>query len=340
MPGPEPEPFRLLKQYPLLCGLYSFALKVRYQEIGMAFANAWGSVLYTGHLYNAVRQEKLSSRLWKDMELLIALQSSESMFVGNAPKGLEEYLKRYLLSMGYSATAFASNRRRNAPIASARGPRGLEKLCKVGSLFEERYCNNARAVSWTSESLTPIIESMMDDDSDDDDGVSTKPSSGKKVKTSNTGTLLRKPKDFRSTNIPTLDFLELLTNALHAESMELTLDYLRLHRLGWGLLRHVNEVCKPQLLELYGAGYLEKESHLTFVVGYIFMTATNTSRVAGLLLPRRGEAQVSSRLLATAASCIEAMINSGLGQMEIMHLEQSLGHEIDLSGLDERDGSG
>lgn len=342
MPVPDPEPFRLLKQYPLLCGLFIFVLEARFQEIGLAFANAWGSLLYAGQLYNAARQEKLLLRPWEDMELLIMLQSEGPFIVGNRPKGLEEYLKRFLLSMGYSATAFASNRRRGAAIASSRGPRALTALCKVGSLFTGRYCNNDRAVSWTSESLTPIIESMMDDDSDDDDddpshskAKPTEKKPKKKIKMSATGSLLKKPRGHRSSEVPTLDFLELLANALQAESLEFTFDYLNLHRICWDLLRRVNEACRPKLLQMYGGGYLEKENQLPFIVGYIFMTATTTSRVANLLLPRRGDTEVSSRLLAMAADCIGGMIESGAGRTEVNMLEARLGYELDLSALDE-----
>ena len=163
MPVPDPEPFRLLKQYPLLCGLFTFVLKTRAQEIGLAFANAWGSILYASHLYNAARQEKLLLKSWTDLELLIALHSPERFFVGDCPKSLEEYLKRFLLSMGYSATAFASNRRSSALAASARGPRRLTKLCKAGALFAGRYCNNDRNVSVSifSELFIPNLDRIM-----------------------------------------------------------------------------------------------------------------------------------------------------------------------------------
>lgn len=163
MPVADPEPFRLLKQYPLLCGLFTFVLKARAQKIGLAFANAWGSILYAGHLYNAARQEKLLPKTWTDLELLITLHSPEMFFVGDCPKNLEEYLKRFLLSMGYSATAFASNRRKRALAPSARGPRRLTELCKVGALFAGRYCNNDRnvSVSILSELFIPSLDRIM-----------------------------------------------------------------------------------------------------------------------------------------------------------------------------------
>ena len=96
----------------------------------------------------------------------------------------------------------------------------------------------------------------------------------------------------------------------------------------------MNQGCRPKLLEIYGGGYLEKENQLPFVVGYIFMTATNTSRLANLLLPRRGDVEVSSRLLATAAGLIEAMIDTGAGAAEIERLEKYCGYQFDTSAMD------
>lgn len=102
------------------------------------------------------------------MELVISLQGSDKFFIGDPPKEPEDYLKRFMLSMGYSAALFAGNRRRNAHAVSAKGPRQLMKLCAVGQLFAGRYCNNDAAVAWTTETMKPIIEAKLDDDSDDD----------------------------------------------------------------------------------------------------------------------------------------------------------------------------
>ena len=344
MPVPTPEPFRLLKQYPLLCGLFIFTLRKRFHEVSIAFANAWGSILFTGHLYNAARKEKFLLNMWKDMELVIMLQSPEKMFIGDAPSGLENYLKRLLLSLGYSAANFASNRRKGAPIVSPRGPNSLMELGKVSSHFAGRYCNNDKTVSWTSESIKPIIESKMDYDSDDDGDNNEKQTSAQakvdiakktsaNVKQSASGALLKRPKR-EATSISTLDFLSDLANALHAEVLELSVDYLRVHRFCWKLLRQVNETCKPKLLELYGPGYLEKESQLPFVIGHIFMTATTTSRVANLLLPRRGNGEVSSQLLAMAASCIKDMVETGAGEIELKILRDFIGYDIQMDDPD------
>ena len=330
------EPFNLLRQYPVMCGLFSFALKMRYQELQIVFVNAWGSLMYTAQLYNACRQERLLPKMWKDMELVISLQGPNKFFVGDAPKGLEEYLKRYLLSMGYSAALLAENRRKNANAVSAKGPRCLTELCAVSKLFAGRYCNNDPAVSWTPETIKPIIEAKLEETSDEEPASppmkeniggetrmpkKTKESSKpKKAKQSSSGSLLRKPK--RSGNsIPTNDFLLDLANALHTESMEMNLDYLRIHRFCWMLLRAVNEACKPRLLQTYGSGYLERENQLPFVVGYIFMAATMTSKIAGVLIPRKEGVEVSSKLLMTAAETLDGMLGGGAGGTETTILE-------------------
>ncbi|KAL9003821.1 MAG: hypothetical protein Q9188_003322 [Gyalolechia gomerana] len=335
---PEAEPLSLLKQYPLICGLFAFALKARYQELCIAFANAWGSILYTGHLYNAVRQENLLSRMWMDMEIIIPLQSPEVFFVGNSPSSLEEYDRRFMLTIGVSATAFASNRRKNAPLASTKGPRSLKELGPVWKLFGGRYCNNDRAVAFTSESIKPIIESKLDDDDDERGAASTSDAqrattirAARKTKIAKSGSLLRKRKRNPS-SIQALDFLEDITKALHAEGFELSLDYLQMHRTCWRLLRHVNEKCKPKLLEMYGGGYLDKEHQLPFVVGYIFMAATKTSVLANHLLPKL-TGEVTSRLLVTAGEATAEFFHQGGDDTQAKALGMWHGYDIDASGL-------
>ena len=339
---PEPEPFRLFKQYPVICGLFAFALKMRAQEANLIFVNAWGSIMYSAQLYNAVRQEGLVSQRWKDMEFIIAMQGGDKFFVGKAPKGLEEYLKRFLLSMGYSAAIFAANRRPNTNVVSSKGPRSLTQLCAVAELFAGRYCNNDAAVSWTPEIIKPIIESKLDDSEPEDaDGAETaskgfKPADAKKKKQSSSGALIRKPKR-KSQSLPTNEFLLDIANCFHAECVEMSIDYLRMHLCCWNFLRKVNEVCKPRLLRTYGGGYLEKESQLPFVVGYIFMAATATSKIANVLVPKRDGVEVSSKLLQTSAEPLNELIATTGGDSVTRGMEDVVGFGIDFSGLETND---
>ncbi|MCJ1276994.1 hypothetical protein MMC21_004803 [Puttea exsequens] len=177
----------------------------------------------------------LLTKPWKDIELLTSLQSEKTFFVGDRPTGLDDYLKRVLLSMGYSATAVAKNHRKNSNVgASAKGPRGLSELCAVANLSQGRYYNNKHAVAWAKESITPIIESKMDHSEDDADDAgypsieSIKGKSRVTVKQSASGALprMRRPVTLL---VPMVEFLERLVNALRAESMEMKLEYLIMH---------------------------------------------------------------------------------------------------------------
>lgn len=298
--------------------------------------------MYAGHIYNAARQENLLTGPWKDMEMLIALQSPEKFFVGDRPQGLEEYFKRFSLSLGYSATMFAKNRRKNAPVASAKGPRTLSELAVVSRLFKGRYSNNERSVSWTRETIEPIIESKFDgsddessdapDDAHKDTTQGRRERKANRVKPAASGAQIRMARPAEST-MSMVEFLERLANTLHAESIELNFDYFSMHHRCWMLLRSLNQKCKPQLLKIYGEGYLEKESQLPFVVGYIFMACTGTSHIAGLLSPKLGVVDVTSRLLVTAAGAINTMIEQGAGEIVIKKMEMELGTEVDMSAL-------
>lgn len=334
---PAPEPHGMLRSNPLLCGLIMFNFKMRSQELGVAFANAWSSILTTSQIYNAVRQEKLLSVPYKDMEMIISLQSEETFFVGEHPKSPEEYVKRFALNMGYSATIFAKDHRENAPIASKKGPRGLSQLCPMAKLCTGRYCENEPTVAWTREAVELIFKSKLEDDDDEtenatDDKAPTGAKDKSKVKQSASGGLIRRPKK-RFTSRPAVDFLEVLANALQAEEVEMSFDYLLMHRFCWMLLRTIHEACRPQLLNIYGGGYIEQENQLPFVVGYIFMTCSQTSRLANLIKKKPEGTAITSQVLATAATAVRQMIEGGAGEFVLKMLEKQLDIELDTSEM-------
>lgn len=136
------------------------------------------------------------------------------------------------------------------------------------------------------------------------------------------------------TSTSMLGFLEDVANGLHAEQVEMSIDYLLLHRTCWQLLRQVNVICKAKLLEMYGGGYLDKENQLPFVVGYIFMTATQTKKVANLLLPRRTE-EVTSKLLAMAGEAVEKFVKKkSSGDVLVRMLRREYGYCLDFGELE------
>ncbi|KAK8097029.1 hypothetical protein PG999_012973 [Apiospora kogelbergensis] len=73
MPPPETEGYRVFRMSPVMSGLTLYNFRQRYQEAGIAVANAWGSLQYCQHLYNALRSEKLVEGDWADMDVMYSL---------------------------------------------------------------------------------------------------------------------------------------------------------------------------------------------------------------------------------------------------------------------------
>ena len=121
---------------------------------------------------------------------------------------------------------------------------------------------------------------------------------------------------------------------LHAECLELTFDYLRLYRTCWQFLTTINDECNVSLQDMYGSGYLNKESQLPCIVGYIFMTTTRTERIRGMLQRRAKHLEATSRVLMQASKCIQSLIDAGGGAIGLKVLKDSHGMDIDVSAMD------
>ncbi|KAH0359655.1 hypothetical protein KCU65_g9838, partial [Aureobasidium melanogenum] len=265
------EPYKLLKQYPSLCGLWLFSLKYLMQDSGITFCNAWGSIMYSAHLYNAARQENLVESIWKDMEMVLLLQGDDKMFVGDRPKNTEDYLKRFNLCLGYSAAALAKNKRKGTPIASAKGPRVMTKSCVLSKMFSDRYINNTRSLSTDLNKVEQHIKTQFRDPQ--------KVSSRSAADTAGLASVTSRYNTKQKLDAGT--FLEGLANAIHAEGMHLTFDYFRLHRFSWMLLRSIKGRCAEDLRDIFGYNYIEREDQLPCIVGYLFRVALSTERMMG-----------------------------------------------------------
>lgn len=347
---PPSKPFFMMKQHPLYCGLLSYSIKALALDAAIAFANAWGSILYCAHLYNAVRQEKLLTDVWPDMNLALFMHKTEDMFVGDLPKSCSDYFSRFCLAMGYSASNFAKNKRPGRPAASKSGPRALNDLAPVSNKFKARFCYDDERGDLLPSDVEAILAEYADTCDDDeffDDGsnewvipriqinaalppdMDDSHAAAKKPKSKGTGKRLTRSV---ASGVKPIEVLNALLNAIQSESLELTFDHFRLHTFCWRLLRNIQTHLDDDLRKIYGAGYLEKENQLPWIVGCIFMTASETSRLAGVLLPKKKEI-VTSRLLQMAAGAIKTMIDSGAGAMEIGMLRKQFGTEVDMDDL-------
>ena len=334
VPLPEGK-FRLYNQHPMLCGLFAFSIQLQLQEYGITYVNAWGSAMYTAHLYNALRQEGYCAQEWPDMELLIQLHTPERLFVGGAPTKTEDYLKRFSLSMGYSVSQYAANRRNRGAVASPQGPRGLYEISPVSQIFKRRYCDNAATHDLSLENVETLLNERFEAAVPTDasaGAAEVAPSTegersmkGHSVKVA-TVSLMRKSettaranmrKRFQKTNkLSPVELLLALQVSMDEEIPELYFDYFAFHRTCWTVLRTVQQFLHPLLLKYYETGYLERENQLPFTVGYIFMTASQSQEAArslGMLRLREG-VQVSNRVLQEAGKVLQEFLEGEAGQ--------------------------
>lgn len=310
MEVPNRESHRLFRMSPITSGLFLYHFRARYREVGLAVADAWGSIQYCEHLYNALHRENLLLASWLDMDILTTNLGKGSFYVGGeAPKTPPDYFKKFCLQMGTTASAMVKGRRKNTPLASKAGPRGLKEASPVLSMFKARYVDNSSQVEFTPEHVSQIIELSLFEKEGTGDGsfVMGQIEDPKKLQEKKKLQQLKnqaRGKAAKSGTIPLEQLIEPLVLALNAETLEYVYPYLSMHRWCWRLLRAVKGECDTVLRQIYTPAYLERESQLPWVVGWIFMAAS------GL------EGGVSDRRpLQKAAEAMNVFFHSGVSAM-------------------------
>jgi hypothetical protein len=283
-------------------------LNLRMQETGTILVNAWGSLPTITHLYNAIKQESQSPantfHPWVDVESIIKVQTPQRIFIGNPPTTTAEYIKRFCLVMGYSASMFASNRRegRSTPQtqtpASKRGPRQMTATSAVADVFMGQYAAAFGASAERAEGTFAKAEALLED------------LRGGAPKTGN---------DRKSKLAPlmTASFLSALRDAVQADILALNIDYFALHIRCVDLLRDIYVRLDADFVKYLGPGYIEKESELPFLVGYIFGNADRSGRAAEeLRLVGRDDIVKSAILLKAGEVVSEVVAKEGSKELD------------------------
>ncbi|KUL84866.1 hypothetical protein ZTR_08211 [Talaromyces verruculosus] len=114
------------------------------------------------------------------------------------------------------------------------------------------------------------------------------------------------------------DSILLLRDAIQAEHVPFTFDYLMFHEECWTLLRRMRHVCQESLNRIWGDEWYEKETQLPFIVGWIFRSASNAQAVeTKLSLGESGK--VMSKVLLEGAEAYNAFIEDGFGELVMHH---------------------
>ncbi|KAK7999004.1 hypothetical protein PG991_014679 [Apiospora marii] len=275
MSPPDTESHRVFRMSPLMSGLTLYNFRQRHHEVGLAVANAWGSIQYCQHLYNALRKEKLVEGDWVDMDVLYALLGEESFYVGGEePASPVDYFKKFCLQMGTSAAAMIGKQRKNTPLASKAGPRGLKDVGPVLSMFQPRYVENTGQIDLTPEYVDKIIDMSLFEEEPGQEGLLGQVHYAKRQEKQRQQRQGSRKKAVDGGKMMPEQLIKPLVMALHAETLEFAFPYLHFHRWCWRVLRAVKEDADELLREKYTPNYLERENQLPFVVGWIFMAAS------------------------------------------------------------------
>ncbi|KAF4440758.1 hypothetical protein F53441_12209 [Fusarium austroafricanum] len=318
---------RILGHSPVIAGLLLYHFRAGMYDLSIAIVNVWGSIAYPTHLYNALQQEGLLVGRWDDMDVVRTLLGDSNLFVGDPPKNKDDYLKRFLLQMGYSASAITTHKgrllrqpKKHQDMASRAGPRGIKDGAPVSTMFIERYLRGSRQVNLSPEDVDQIISRSKIQEEEGfgttwgNDNTEEQQTEKKKSRTK------QKKKATDGGKLSPGELLEPLVMALTEETPEFAFPYLFLHRLTWKLLRQVKQACDPVLRRMYGATYLDKENQLPFVVGYVLMAFAEDPHLDGKALMRTAaqemnglvsQKEVSSLAIKAAAKLYNLHIQIG-----------------------------
>ena len=280
------------------------------------------------HLYNAVNGGKTQDMMWKDFE------ESKTSFIGEAPTTPDECPKRFALAMGASAANLAkSTRTKRGLTHSKKGPKGLWELGGTVQAFGSRICDVNGPKDIRAEDVQKVLDyGSWDYELDDNDNAQQV----YKV-------IGETPKKAPAKQLSVSKCVGFIRDLLHAEVVEIAFDYFRLHRQCWRLLRAVKDHVRDDLIRVYGPDYMQKESELLFIVGYVLMTASRSQELGGLLKAKQPDVQVTSKVLEGARYVVEDMIDSGVGGLIVeqilprareLHIDFEFGDDESKGPLD------
>jgi hypothetical protein len=292
-------PYSLFSKQPLLCGLLLFRLNMLLQDTGITLVNAWGSLPTVLHLYNAVKHESPNQEfpVWEDLEAVINIHGKNRIFIGDYPCDPEHYFKRFCLVMGWSASMLASNRRegrntiQSQTPASNRGPREMIATSAVTKIFKPQYCDNKANSDVTFHRIQELLRESS-------------------------------TKQQRASPFLAVPFISSLQEKVQSDILTLNIDYIDLHMRCFDLLRNIHTTLHSDFVKyLQSPNYIEKESELPFLVGYLFMISTGSAKAADHLKIGGKGVEVRSKTLLKAADIVETLIRKE-GNIEIKRVEE------------------
>ena len=309
------EGHKMLKMHPISCGIRLYAVKSTYRSLALDFVSGYSSIIACAHLNNALIREGFLRERWMDMDLLHLVQDEPNMYAGGAPKASEQYHKRFCLAvLGFSTTNYARNRRRPQDIvaSNSRG-RLLESQTPVADAFRRRYCLNQKKKNLAAQDLQKILEvnkDMFIEETHEGDEKLKCDMIIRRARPGEQKTSRRAA--FRSDRkIDSLALLRNLRTSLTAECLELSFDYLRMHRICTELLVSIRDSVLHRMIEVYGS-MPRQEFFLRMVVFFILGTLATEqgSKSVGLPPRKTGYRGIGREMMQAAADKIKELMTT------------------------------
>ncbi|KAG4286098.1 hypothetical protein FPRO06_07358 [Fusarium proliferatum] len=224
------------------------------------------------------------------MGTLFEIFGGEAFFVGGKPHTRSDYVNRFMLQVGISASTLSKNKHKGKKMAledfSRAGPRFLTTRALIHKSLQDRYHRNTKRMSWTMETISEVLSRGESKGKGKGKGRGGDGGKGKEKDTSLTA-------DDKA-RVKPADILASLGNALSAEVNELVFPYLSLHEITWEWLRCVWMACDSTLRKIDGSDFALPEWELPFLVGHILTEAETDN-------------EDSMHILAMAAGILEEM---------------------------------
>ncbi|KAF5009428.1 hypothetical protein FDECE_4360 [Fusarium decemcellulare] len=257
---------RLLRRSPIVAGLALYHFRAEVHDVGLAFTNAWGTIILPAHLYNAVVMEDHSDSLWADMELLFDMFGEEQFFVGGRPDNTADYVTRFMLQIGVSASVFTNRRRRSKKVNiddfSRGGTRFLKPRAPIHSRLRERYQNNTSQMNWSPESIEETLSHAQ------------KQQEGKTSAEGWARPKSKRPGAAKAVRVSPDDMLASLGEAMEDEVHELAFPYLLMHITNWAFLLGLKSAYDWALQVSFGPTYMQHEWELPLMIAHILALAS------------------------------------------------------------------
>ncbi|KAH6975085.1 hypothetical protein BKA56DRAFT_590033 [Ilyonectria sp. MPI-CAGE-AT-0026] len=319
---------RILRLSPIVAGLVLYHCRALMHQIGIAATNVWRTIILPAHLYNAVLNERFTSCVWYDMELLFKELGEDQFFVGTRPMNRVDYIKHFLLQIGVSASFFTNRRRLTSGAVpnknnySKAGGRSIKLGATVtrGLLTRYRYTTGLSTCSPES-----IEELLLKSRSEEQEIAGVRVAGGTKGAKE---PVLGDPRSKRAAGATKQRFsagelLGSLLLAMQAEVVEFAFPYLLMHQLNWGLLKTIQTRCDPMLRENFGPNYLRWEWRIPFMVGHIL---------------RLRDGPIWSRAMVEIGDVFDTLGATKAASSASTALMQSTGMKLEVPGCNDKDG--